>query len=100
MKIIYCQLQATRTEKIATDAAKRKEANKKAEEKKAAKLLKSEAKISADIVAAEDKKTAAKLAKSDKKAAAKFVRTGSSEVGIQWSRYISNSERLNINVII
>jgi hypothetical protein len=46
---------------------KRKEANKKAEEKKAAKLLKSEAKISADIVAAEDKKTAAKLAKSDKK---------------------------------
>ena len=61
MKIIYCQLQTTKTEKIATDAVKRKEANKKAEEKKAAKLLKSEAKISADIVAAEDKKNSSKV---------------------------------------
>ena len=78
VKIIYCQLQTTRTpEKIATDAATRKEAKQKAkpeaiiaaeiavaEEKKAAKLAKSEA----DVAAAEEKKI---IAAKEKKAAKK-----------------------------
>jgi len=97
VKIIYCQLQATRTpEKIATDAAKRKEAKNKADKLKQVKILlisfptlsiknnfvillqlaKPVAIIAAEIAAAEEKKAAkaaAKLAISESKIAANFA---------------------------